>query len=202
MRKINGIGPKAELKLTKLHLRTIGDIAAQDREWLIDNFGKSYGAWMHDAAWGRDDRPVVTESEPVSMSRETTFDRDLHSVRDRSELGAIFTDLCVQVASDLKRKGYVGKTIGIKLRYDDFKIATRDQTIDHFTADAKTIRQVAGQCLKRVPLERRLRLLGVRVGKLAKAGSEEARQLPVATVAPGPHRVAEPAPYEGTLDLF
>jgi DNA polymerase-4 len=173
VRKINGIGPKAEIRLHKLHLHTIGDIASQEREWLIDNFGKSYGAWMHDAAWGRDDRPVVTESEPVSMSRETTFDRDLHAVRDKAELGAIFTELCVQLAEDLTRKGYVGKTIGIKLRYDDFRIATRDQTIEHFTADAKTIRQVAGQCLKRVDLARRLRLLGVRVGKLARADSEE-----------------------------
>ncbi|MDP3760255.1 MAG: DNA polymerase IV [Ramlibacter sp.] len=204
VRKINGIGPKAEVKLAKLHLHTIGDIAAQEREWLVDNFGKSYGAWMHDAAWGRDDRPVVTESEPVSMSRETTFDRDLHAVRDRAELGSIFTDLCKQVASDLQRKGYVGRTIGIKLRYDDFRIATRDHTIDHFIADAKTIRQVAGQCLKRVPLDRRLRLLGVRVGKLAKAGSPEAHALPaVGTPAPVGHRVAEPSPpFEGTLDLF
>ena len=92
---------------------------------------------MHEVAWGRDDSPVVTESEPVSMSRETTFERDLHAVRDRAELGAIFTDLCEQLADDLQRKGYVGKTIGIKLRYDDFKIATRDQTMDHYTADAQ-----------------------------------------------------------------
>ena len=127
-------------------------------------------------AWGRDDRPVVTESEPVSMSRETTFERDLHAVRDRAELGAIFTDLCVRVAEDLRRKGYVGKTIGIKLRYDDFRIATRDQTIAAFTADGKAIRQHAGQCLKRVPLERPLRLLGVRMGTLARAGSDEALQ--------------------------
>jgi len=202
VRKINGIGPKAEVKLAKLHLHTIGDIAAQEKDWLIDNFGKSYGAWMHDAAWGRDDRPVVTESEPVSMSRETTFDRDLHAVRDRAELGAIFTDLCVKLAGDLQRKGYVGKTIGIKLRYDDFRIATRDQTIDHFTADAKTIRQMAGQCLKRVQLERRLRLLGVRVGKLAKADSPEAQAAQAAGAPPAAHRVAEPAPAEGTLDLF
>lgn len=172
VRKINGIGPKAEIRLHKLHLHTIGDIAKQDPDWLVDNFGKSYGAWMHEAAWGRDERPVVTESEPVSMSRETTFDRDLHAVRDRAELGAIFTDLCVRLAGDLQRKGYVGKTIGIKLRYDDFKIATRDQTLEHFTADAKTIRQVAGQCLKRVDLSRRLRLLGVRVGKLVKAADQ------------------------------
>ena len=201
VRKINGIGPKAEIKLTKLHLHTIGDIAAQDREWLVDNFGKSYGAWMHDAAWGRDDRPVVTESEPVSMSRETTFERDLHAVRDRAELGAIFTDLCERVAGDLQRKGYVGRTIGIKLRYDDFQTATRDHTIDEFTSDAKTIRKVAGQCLKRVPLQRRLRLIGVRVGKLAKADS-------LSTPAPGlpptsAAYAAEPSPsYDGTLDLF
>jgi DNA polymerase IV len=203
VRKINGIGPKAEVRLLKLHLHTIGDIAAQEREWLIDNFGKSYGAWMHDAAWGRDDRPVVTESEPVSMSRETTFDRDLHAVRDRAELGAIFTDLCVRVAGDLQRKGYVGKTIGIKLRYDDFRIATRDHTIDHFTADAKTIRQTAGQCLKRVELDQRLRLLGVRVGKLVRAGPPETGSSPAADPSPeSAHHVAEPPPLEGTLDLF
>jgi DNA polymerase-4 len=183
VRKINGIGPKSEVKLHRLHLHTIGDIARQPREWLVDNFGRSYGAWMHDAAWGRDDRPVVTESEPVSMSRETTFERDLHAVRDRAELGAIFTELCVRVAEDLQRKGYVGRTIGIKLRFDDFRTATRDLTIDHFTADARTIRRAAGQCLKRVDLTRRLRLLGVRVGKLARAGSPEA-QLPAAPAAP------------------
>lgn len=171
VRKINGIGPKAEVKLHEHGLLVIGDIAAREREWLVDRFGRSFGGWMHDAAWGRDDRPVVTESEPVSMSRETTFERDLHAVRDRAELGAIFTELCERVAGDLQRKGYVGRTIGIKLRYDDFRIATRDQTLDDYTSDARTIRQAAGQCLKRVDLGRRLRLLGVRVGKLAKAGA-------------------------------
>ena len=141
-------------------------------------FGKATGAWMHEVAWGRDQRAVVTESEPVSMSRETTFDHDLHAVRNRAELGAIFTHLCEKLAEDLQRKGYVGKTIGIKLRYDDFRIATRDQTIERFTADARTIRQTAGQCLKRVPLERPLRLLGVRVGALVKSDSPEAAAVP------------------------
>jgi DNA polymerase-4 len=201
VRKINGIGPKAEVKLHKLHLMTIGDIASQEREWLIDNFGKSYGAWMHDAAWGRDDRPVVTESEPVSMSRETTFDRDLHAVRDRAELGAIFTELCEQVASDLQRKGYLGKTIGIKLRYDDFRIATRDQTIEHYTADPKTIRRVAGQCLKRVALDRRLRLIGVRVGKLERAAAV-AEEAAVREAQPAYESASAAEASPGTLDLF
>ena len=171
-RKINGIGPKAGERLASLQVNTIGELAAQDRGWLITHFGKATGAWMHEAAWGRDERPVVTESEPVSMSRETTFDRDLHAVHNKAELSAIFTRLCEQVAADLQRKGYMGRTIGIKLRYDDFKSVTRDQTLEHFTADARTIRQVAGQCLKRVPLDKRLRLLGVRAATLIKAGEE------------------------------
>ena len=170
VRKINGIGPKAGEKLAALSIQTIGELAAQDRQFLIEQFGKASGAWMHEVAWGRDDSPVVTESEPVSMSRETTFARDLHAVRDKAELGAIFTRLCEQVAADLQRKGYVAKTIGIKLRYEDFRIATRDQTVPAHTDDARTIRQIAGQCLKRVPLDQRLRLLGVRASALAKAG--------------------------------
>lgn len=168
-RKINGIGPKADEKLAILGIQTIGELAAQDSGFLIARFGKATGAWMHEVAWGRDDRPVVTSSEPVSMSRETTFDRDLHAVRDRAALGAIFTELCSKLAADLQRKGYAAKTIGIKLRYDDFKIATRDQTLESHTLSAKTIRQIAGQCLKRVPLDKKLRLLGVRAASLEKA---------------------------------
>jgi DNA polymerase-4 len=171
-RKINGIGPKADEKLKSMGIETIAQLAEQDMQRLIDHFGQKTGAWMHAAARGQDDRPIVLESEPVSMSRETSFERDLHAVRDKAELGAIFTRLCEQVAADLQRKGYVGKTIGIKLKYDDFKSVTRDQTLETYTADAKTIRKIAGLCLKRVPLAQRLRLLGVRVGSLVKTGSE------------------------------
>ena len=166
-KKINGIGPKATERLAALGIHTIGELAAADPAFLITHFGKSHGAWMHEAAHGRDERPVVTYSEPKSISRETTFERDLHAVRDRSTLTAIFTELCVELAGDLTRKGYAGKTIGIKLRFDDFKIVTRDLTLPAHTMDAHTIRRAAGECLKRVDLSRRLRLLGVRAGSLA-----------------------------------
>ena len=202
VRKINGIGPKAGEKLARLGIETIGQLAAQDEQWLMGHFGKSTGVWMHRVAWGRDDSPVVTESEPVSMSRETTFDRDLHAVRDRAELGAIFTDLCMRVADDLKRKGYVARTIGIKLRYDDFKIATRDHTVDFYTADGPTIRQLAGQCLKRVPLDKRLRLLGVRASTLVRAGEEP--MLESRAKEPAGARRSKPgnADAMGTAQLF
>jgi DNA polymerase-4 len=172
VRKVNGIGPKATARLEALGIRTIGELAHADAQWLLEHFGKSYGAWMHDAAHGRDDREVVVYSEPKSISRETTFEDDLHPVRDREQLSRIFTDLCVRVADDLQRKGYVGKTIGLKLRYDNFKTVTRDCTIDAPTRDPVRIRRAAGECLKRVALDRRIRLLGVRVGSLSKPGSE------------------------------
>ena len=167
-RKINGIGPKANAKLAGLGIHSIGDLARAEPPFLLGHFGRSTGAWLHEAAHGRDERPVVTFSEPKSISRETTFERDLHAVRDRTELGAVFTDLCTRLAGDLARKGYASKTIGIKLRFDDFRIATRDQTLPAHTLDAAAIRGAAGQCLKRVDLTRRLRLLGVRAGALAR----------------------------------
>ncbi|WP_284615178.1 DNA polymerase IV [Aquabacterium humicola] len=170
VRRINGIGPKAGEKLATLGIHTIGELAERERPWLIQHFGRAYGAWLHDASHGVDDRPVVTHSEPVTISRETTFDRDLHARRDKAELSGIFTRLVEQLALDLQRKGYVGRTIGIKLRFDDFKTVTRDMTIADPTADAATIRLAAGLCLKRVDLARRIRLLGVRVSALRRAG--------------------------------
>lgn len=182
-RRINGIGPKSSARLETLGIRTIGELASADPALLIEHFGAHYGAWMHEAAHGRDDRTVVTHSEPQSISRETTFDRDLHAKRDRDELSAIFSELCAGVSDDLKRKGYVGKTIGLKLRYDNFKTLTRDHTIAVPTQDARTIRRAAGECLKRVPLDRRIRLLGVRVGALCPA-DQASRSAPVSAEEP------------------
>jgi DNA polymerase-4 len=172
-RKINGIGPKSSARLESLGVRTIGELAHADPAWLIEHFGNSHGAWMHEAANGRDDRPVETFSEPKSISRETTFERDLHAARDREVLSRIFTELCEGVADDLQHKGYLARTIGLKIRYDDFHTVTRDQTIAAPTQDARAIRRAAGECLKRVPLDRRIRLLGVRVGALCVAEGSE-----------------------------
>src|SRR3954471_2573489 len=168
-KRINGIGPKASAKLEALGIRTIGQIAGADPQWLIEHFGENYGAWLHQAAHGRDERQVVTFSEPKSISRETTFERDLHARDDRAVLGSILTRLCEQLAADLQRKGYVAKTIGVKLRYNDFRIVTRELTLETHTQDALVIRQTAGRCVKKTMLERRLRLLGVRAGSLCRA---------------------------------
>ena len=184
-RRINGIGPKSAARLEALTITTIGALAAADPAWLVEHFGPNYGAWLHDAAHGRDERPVVTWSEPKSISRETTFERDLHAQRDRDALSRIFTELCEGVADDLRRKGYAGRTIGLKLRFDNFRTVTRDCTIERATQDAAVIRRTAGECLRRVDLARRIRLLGVRVGGLVPEDD---------IVSPAPPIVGEPTP--------
>lgn len=168
VRKINGIGPKAGEKLGALGILTIADLAREELTLLSAHFGQSMAQWLHNAAHGVDVREVVTRSEPKSISRETTFERDLHAKKDRETLSIIFTQLCERLAEDLRRKGYVGRTIGIKLRYDDFRTVTRDLSVAMATNDAAIIRKAAGECLKRVPLEKKLRLLGVRVSALSK----------------------------------
>jgi DNA polymerase-4 len=187
-RKVNGIGPKSAGRLETYGIRTIGDLARTEHAFLVETFGRAHGQWMHDAAHGHDARPVVTHSEPQSISRETTFDRDLSATRDRERLSAIFTELCAGVGDDLQRKGYAGRTIGVKLRYDNFATVTRVHTIDEPTQAVDVIRRAAGECLKRVDLARRIRLIGVRVGGLAPTnGTREAR---------------EPEPDRATASLF
>jgi DNA polymerase-4 len=183
VRKINGIGPKAAQKLEELGVTTIHQLAEMDVAVLQEKFGRTYAIWLSDVAHGVDHREVITDSETKSISRETTFEKDLHARHDRAELSAIFTTLCTKLADDLKRKGYLSRTIGVKLRYDDFKSVTRDMTLPQATADPQLIRQAAGACLKRVPLEKRLRLLGVKASGLLEEGeaqtimSQSGRQL-------------------------
>lgn len=185
---INGIGPKATAKLAGFGIRTIGDLAKADPAWLVEHFGRSYGTWLHEAANGRDDRPLVLAREPKSISRETTFERDLHPKLDRAELSRILLDLCERLAQDLDRKGYWARSVGIKLRFEDFTTITRDKTLPGPIADAASLRDAARASLKRVPLDRRLRLMGLRAGSLVKAGEYPG--------PPGPARAAEPGLFD------
>lgn len=168
-RRINGIGPKAYEKLVSLGITTIGGIAEKEEAWLVEKFTRRYGSWLFRAAHGIDDRVIVTQSEPVSMSRETTFEKNLHPKRDREELGKVLTRLCEQVAADLHRKGYVARTLGIKLRFEDFTTVTRDLTLPQPISETAAVRRAAGKCLLRVDLTRTIRLLGVRASALARA---------------------------------
>jgi len=177
VRRVHGIGPKSGAHLQALGIETVGQLAAADITLLQQHFGDSLARWLHTAALGQDDRSVVTSSEPVSLSRETTFERDLHPRNDRSLLSAALLRQVERVSLDLQQRGYVGRTVGIKLRFDDFRTVTRDCTLDAPTDQAETILQGARSCLKRVLLSRRLRLLGVRVSALQRKDATMATAL-------------------------
>lgn len=182
-KRINGIGPKTAAKLSAMGIERIEQLAQVALETLQLAFGAHSGQWLYEVARGIDERPLQTQREAVSMSRETTFARDLSAQADRTELSALLADLCQRVAADLQRKGRVGRCVSVKIRYSDFRSVTRDQTIEVPTDDAETIRYWARQCLKRVPLTLRIRLLGVKVGQLSRADAPAAEPTQLSLLA-------------------
>lgn len=199
VQRIHGIGPKSNKRLQQLGIITIADLTRFEATALIAHFGETQAHWLLAAANGQDDRSVVTSSEPVSLSRETTFERDLHPRVDRALLTQALLRLCERVSADLARRGYEGRTIGIKLRFDDFRTVTRDTTLDAPVDQAQAILLGARDCLKRVILSRRIRLLGVRVSGLRRKASAfdeappETRPNRRATPPGKPTRPAAPA---------
>jgi DNA polymerase-4 len=194
-RKIPGVGPKADARLIELGIATIGQLAACEPAWLCEQFSPRYGQWLHRAAQGQDDRPLELNPEPRSRSRETTFQNDLHPVRDWQALAQTIAALSKQVAEDLKKRGYRGRTVGIKLRFSDFRTVTRDRTVDSPLDDGTSIRRLAFECLGRIPLERSIRLVGVRVGELSPA-DDSLGTMPGAGAKPPTRN------DDGTLPLF
>ncbi len=167
--KVNGIGPKATKKLHDLQVQTIGQLANITLSKLQQHFGQQYGQWLHNAARGIDDRPLVTTRTPKSLSRETTFERNLHVRHDRQQLTRIVDHLCSRVAQDLQSKHLVCRSVGLKVKFADFTVVTRDASYGHVISTAQELRAALADCLKRITWHDRIRLLGVRAGSLCES---------------------------------
>ena len=168
VRKVPGIGPKTETRLAEMGVHTIGELAAVPIETLGERFGRSYGVFLHDAARGIDDDPIVTHWEPKQRSRETTFQED---TGDWQTIARTIAGLAREVTEDLREEGYRARTVGIKLRFADFETHTREKTLPEPTDAEQIIRKAAFECLGRLKVDRRVRLLGVRVGELSRGDS-------------------------------
>ena len=155
-----GVGPKTAEALAALGIHTIGDIARYSEQTLIKQFGKNgCDLWRH--AQGIDERPLETERETKSVSRETTFVQD---VRDTALLCRTLAELCEDVSRQLRKEKLRGTTIKIKLRWSDFRTLTRQTTLPNPTDDGTEILKQAQRLLdKHRPSENALRLLGVGV---------------------------------------
>ncbi len=165
VRKLRGVGPKMEEHLKWMGVETIGDLAALPLQTLTGRFGLSYGNYLFEAARGIDDTPLATSWEPKSMSRETTFQKD---VGNRQTLFKVLAELAREVASGLKQEGYLGKTVTVKVRYGDFETHTHAKTLPSVTCRQEEIRRAAFDCFSRFELKKKVRLIGVRVSGLVK----------------------------------
>jgi DNA polymerase-4 len=156
-----GVGRVTERAFEKLYIRTIGQLRQMPGEILRDHFG-SMGDHLWALAHGIDDRSVVPEREAKSISHETTFATDLE---DPEVLRAWLLELSEQVGCRLRRHGLKGRTIQIKVRFDDFQTITRAQTFFEPTSVTQAIWQTAAQMFaERLPARPlRIRLLGVGV---------------------------------------
>jgi DNA polymerase-4 len=164
VRKLWGVGPKTEAYLKDMGIKTIGELAALSLERLIEEFGRSYGNYLYEASRGIDESLLITHWEPKSISRETTFQKD---VDDWQVIAKTLAGLTKDVVNSMGEEGYLGRTVTVKVRFSDFKTYTRAKTLGESTDSLEEIRRAAFDCLKRFELKKKVRLIGVRIGNLA-----------------------------------
>jgi DNA polymerase-4 len=163
---IPGIGPKTVTKLGAMGIRTLAELRAQDPAALEQTFGPRQGRWLHRRAQLEDETPVTVERETKSQSAETTFDVD---VSDRAEIEAHLAQLSEELCRRLRKRELRGRTIGIKVRLDDWTNVTRSHTVEAPTNDPAVVRPVALELLRAYDPPRPVRLLGVRVAAFDSA---------------------------------
>jgi DNA polymerase IV len=157
---VPGIGPKTAIKLQKMGIRTLAELRAHDPAALERAFGPRMGHWLPARARFEDETPIAVVHETKSQSAETTFDVD---VADHGEMATHVASLAKELCRRLRSRDLEGRTIGIKVRLDDWTNVSRSHTVDEPTNDLKVITPIALDLLHAYAPPRPVRLLGVRV---------------------------------------
>jgi DNA polymerase IV len=167
-----GVGPKTERRLHELGFRTIGELASRNRALVVRDLG-SFGEHLYQLSKGQDDRPVVSNWEPKSISSETTFEQDTD---DRELLLHTILELSDHVAQRLRKDGYRTRKVTLKLRYSSFSTHTKQQSLDRLIQTGDQIAAVARALFAQFPLKQKIRLIGVAAGDLRRE-EDDPRQL-------------------------
>ena len=180
-----GVGPKTEQRLHELGFRTIGQLAASSRDELIRTLG-SLGEHLYQLSRGKDDRAVIPNWEPRSISSETTFDEDTD---DRELLLSTILELSDHVAERLRKDGYRARKVTLKLRYSNFSTHTKQTSLDKLVETGEAIAEVARGLFSQFPLNQKIRLIGVAAGDLRRDG-QDPQQLPLFGEATGREKLS------------
>ncbi len=170
-----GVGERTEEQLTRLGLRTVGDIARTPVATLERALGQAAGKHLAALAWGRDSRSVVPHEPEKSIGAEETFGTD---VDDPAIIRRELLRLSERVSARMRQQGYRGRTVSIKVRFADFTTITRSKTLREATDVTREVYAVAGSLFDALRLDRaRLRLVGVRIEGLVDADSVDEQLL-------------------------
>jgi DNA polymerase IV len=163
-------------------IRTLAELRARDATALEQAFGPRQGLWLHNRARFEDDTPITVVRETKSQSTEITFDLD---VSDRAELEAHLKQLAEELCRRLGKRELEGRTIGIKIRLDDWTNITRSHTVEQPTSELDVVGPVALDLLRAYDPQRPVRLLGVRVAGFDGGVAPEADDAPEAQMQLG-----------------
>ena len=162
VRKLIGVGPKTEIKLKEMGVKTIGDLARYNKGMLIKTFGK-WGSEMRELSNGIDNSEVMEEHEIKSVGRELTFEEDTNdSELIFKAIDKLVDDFHYEVISEHIQF----KTVNIKIRYEYFETHTRAKTLQLYTNDKETIKKIAKELVRPFLNRNKIRLIGVRVSGL------------------------------------
>jgi len=167
-----GVGPATLARIARLGVRTVGDLAAVPEETLVAMLGNAHGGHLYRLAHAIDDREVVADREPKSIGHEETFGADLF---EPEAVHQEMLRLADSVGSRLRRHGYAGRTITVKVRFGDFRTITRSLTLKAAVEDGSSIARAAAELLAAIDPSPGVRLLGVSASGLVPAGSEPAQ---------------------------
>jgi DNA polymerase-4 len=174
---VPGIGPKTEERLRGMGVDTLGKLRSAPSRDLALRFGRRFAEELKRRARFEDSAPVSEERKVASESREITFDYD---VSDHAQLIATLEGLVERLCAALAEQRRCGRTIGIKVRLDDFSTHTRARTLSEAVSSADRVRPVALDLLERFAPERPVRLLGVRVAGLEAVSRGRETQMTLA----------------------
>lgn len=170
LRALWGVGPATLVKLDRLGIRTIRELAALPEDVVVASVGEAVGRHLHSLANGIDHRAVVTDVGAKSISHEETF---AHDLVDRDAVDRELLRLGDAVGQRLRSAGRTGRTVALKVRYHDFATLSRSHTLAEPTDSPRLIIRTARELMAKLDLRTGVRLLGVGVSNLAGEAHEQ-----------------------------
>lgn len=161
VRKVYGIGRKSEKKFNNIGVFAVSDMMNLSEEFLVKFLGKM-GKEVYERIRGIDNRVVDPHRERKSIGTERTF----KMIRDKKILRNLLKSYSNEVSEDMKVRGIVGKTINVKIKYEDFSSHTRSFTMENYTNSPSIIYDIAVELLEDLPLEQHVRLIGLSMSNL------------------------------------